>query len=33
MPPARAMAGADQGWSEQLDKLDRLLAADRERLA
>lgn len=26
MPPAEAMAGAEQGWSEQLDKLDRLLA-------
>jgi uncharacterized protein YndB with AHSA1/START domain len=26
MPPAEAMAGAEQGWSEQLDKLERLLA-------
>ena len=26
MPPAEAMAGAEQGWSEQLDKLDRVLA-------
>lgn len=26
MPPAEAMGGAEQGWSEQLDKLDRLLA-------
>ena len=26
MPPADAMAGAEQGWSEQLDKLERLLA-------
>ncbi len=26
MPPAEAMAGAPQGWSEQLDKLERLLA-------
>lgn len=25
MPPAQAMAGAEQGWSEQLDKLERLL--------
>jgi len=25
MPPAAAMAGAEQGWSEQLDKLERLL--------
>jgi uncharacterized protein YndB with AHSA1/START domain len=25
MPPAEAMAGAQQGWSEQLDKLERLL--------
>jgi uncharacterized protein YndB with AHSA1/START domain len=25
MPPADAMAGAEQGWSEQLDKLERLL--------
>ena len=27
MPPAEAMGGAEQGWSEQLDKLERLLAA------
>lgn len=26
MPPADAMAGAEQGWSEQLGKLERLLA-------
>lgn len=26
MPPAQAMAGAEQGWNEQLDKLERLLA-------
>ena len=26
MPPAEAMAGAEQGWSEQLDKLEGLLA-------
>jgi uncharacterized protein YndB with AHSA1/START domain len=26
MPPAEAMAGAEQGWSEQLDKLERLLS-------
>lgn len=26
MPPPEAMAGAEQGWSEQLDKLERLLA-------
>jgi len=26
MPPAEAMGGAEQGWSEQLDKLQRLLA-------
>jgi uncharacterized protein YndB with AHSA1/START domain len=26
MPPAQAMAGAEQGWSEQLGKLERLLA-------
>jgi len=25
MPPAEAMSGAEQGWSEQLDKLQRLL--------
>ncbi len=30
LPPAEAFAGAEQGWSEQLDKLERLLAA-RER--
>jgi len=29
MPPAEAMAGAEQGWSEQLDKLERLLADSR----
>lgn len=27
LPPADAMAGAEQGWTEQLDKLERLLAA------
>ncbi len=27
MPPAEAMSGAEQGWSEQLDKLQQLLAA------
>src|ERR1017187_6160450 len=27
MPPAEAMDGAEQGWSEQLDKLERLLAS------
>jgi uncharacterized protein YndB with AHSA1/START domain len=27
MPPAEALSGAEQGWSEQLDKLVRLLAA------
>ncbi len=27
MPPPEAMAGAEQGWTEQLDKLERLLAA------
>src|SRR5579859_7977018 len=27
MPPADALAGAEQGWSEQLEKLERLLAA------
>ena len=27
MPPPEAMAGAEQGWSEQLEKLERLLAA------
>jgi len=27
LPPAEAMAGAEQGWSEQLDKLERLLAS------
>jgi uncharacterized protein YndB with AHSA1/START domain len=26
LPPAEAMGGAEQGWSEQLDKLERLLA-------
>ncbi len=26
MPPAEALAGAEQGWSEQLDKLERLLS-------
>jgi uncharacterized protein YndB with AHSA1/START domain len=26
MPPAGAMAGAQQGWSEQLEKLEHLLA-------
>jgi uncharacterized protein YndB with AHSA1/START domain len=26
LPPAEAMSGAEQGWSEQLDKLERLLA-------
>ena len=26
MPPAAAMSGAEQGWSEQLDKLERHLA-------
>lgn len=26
MPPAQAMGGAEQGWSEQLDKLEQLLA-------
>ena len=26
MPPPDAMAGAEQGWTEQLDKLERLLA-------
>ena len=25
LPPAAAMAGAEQGWNEQLDKLERLL--------
>lgn len=25
MPPAQALAGAEQGWHEQLDKLDHLL--------
>jgi len=25
LPPAEALAGAEQGWSEQLDKLERLL--------
>ena len=27
LPPPEAMAGAEQGWSEQLDKLARLLAS------
>ena len=27
LPPAPALAGAEQGWSEQLDKLTRLLTA------
>jgi uncharacterized protein YndB with AHSA1/START domain len=27
MPPPEAMAGAEQGWSEQLEKLERLIAA------
>jgi len=27
MPHAEAMAGAEQGWSEQLQKLERLIAA------
>ena len=27
MPPPEAMAGAEQGWSEQLEKLERLVAA------
>lgn len=27
LPPADAMAGAEQGWTEQLDKLELLLAA------
>ena len=27
LPPAEALAGAEQGWREQLDKLERLLAA------
>ena len=27
LPPAEALRGAEQGWSEQLDKLERLLAA------
>ena len=27
MPPAEALSGAEQGWAEQLDKLERLLAA------
>ena len=26
MPPAEALRGADQGWNEQLDKLEQLLA-------
>jgi len=28
MPPTEALSGAEQGWSEQLDKLERLLAAE-----
>jgi uncharacterized protein YndB with AHSA1/START domain len=27
LPPAEALAGAEQGWTEQLGKLDRLLGA------
>ena len=27
MPPAAAMGGAEQGWTEQLDKLERLLSS------
>ena len=27
MPPAQAMAGAEQGWTEQLEKLERLLSS------
>jgi glutathione S-transferase len=30
MPPAEARAGAEQGWSEQLDKLERLLGGQTE---
>lgn len=30
MPPGEAMTGAQQGWSEQLEKLEHLLADDRE---
>ncbi len=26
MPPAEALGGAEQGWSEQLEKLEQLLA-------
>ena len=26
LPPAQALAGAEQGWTEQLDKLERLIA-------
>jgi uncharacterized protein YndB with AHSA1/START domain len=26
MPPAEALGGAEQGWNEQLDKLEQLLA-------
>jgi hypothetical protein len=26
MPPEEALAGAEQGWNEQLDKLEHLLA-------
>ncbi len=28
MPPAEAMAGAEQGWSEQFDELERLSRTD-----
>lgn len=28
MPPAEALGGAEQGWSEQLDKLDQLVASE-----
>jgi uncharacterized protein YndB with AHSA1/START domain len=30
LPPAQAFAGAEQGWSEQLDKLARLLTERRD---
>lgn len=30
LPPLKALAGAEQGWSEQLDKLERLLRTDGE---
>lgn len=34
LPPAEAMDGAEQGWSQQLDKLERLLTtSDSETLA